>query len=79
MGNKGCYVIKGFIIPVPRAFSCGGQSYLTTDDGVVKSHAGFDAGHNYGKNLNCLWKIEAPLGQYVELVAQSFNVEDDPA
>ena len=52
---------------------------LTQDNGEITSHAGFDNNHNYGKNLNCTWIIQAPVGMYVELVAESFNVEDDPS
>jgi len=64
---------------VSRAYTCGGQDYLTSNNGVVNSHTGLSAGHNYGKNMNCVWRIEAPQGSYVELVAQSFNVEPDSA
>merc|ERR1712179_54446 len=64
---------------VRRSFQCGSQSYFTTNNGVITSHAGFDHGHNYGKNLDCLWTIEAPAGMMVELVAQTFDIESDRA
>ncbi|XP_060603556.1 bone morphogenetic protein 1-like [Ruditapes philippinarum] len=62
-----------------RAYTCGSNDYFTQNNGEIASHAGFDAGHNYGKNLNCIWRIEAPDGMNVELVAKAFNIEDDPA
>ncbi|KAL4240816.1 Low-density lipoprotein receptor-related protein 12 [Mactra antiquata] len=64
---------------VPRTFMCGSKNYFTTDNGIINSHAGFDAGHNYGKNINCEWRIEAPTGMNVELVAKQFNIELDTA
>ncbi|XP_053392700.1 low-density lipoprotein receptor-related protein 12-like [Mercenaria mercenaria] len=61
-----------------KAYTCGSNDHFTQDNGEVASHSGFDAGRNYGKNQNCIWRIEAPVGMNVELVAKSFNVEDTP-
>ncbi|KAH3871069.1 low-density lipoprotein receptor-related protein 12-like [Dreissena polymorpha] len=62
---------------VQRSFQCGNQSYYTSDNGIIRSHAGYDHGHDYGKDLDCLWTIEAPPGKMVQLVANTFNVEGD--
>ena len=71
-------VIKRFdciLFALVLAFNCGNQTYLTQPTGEIKSHAGYDAGHNYGRNLDCSWTIAAPPGKFVELVAEDFTLE----
>ena len=58
-----------------RNLDCGLPGVLTAPNGVIKSHAGFDVGHNYGKSLHCVWHIQAPVGMKVELIEDSFDVE----
>ena len=58
-----------------RDYLCGTAQYYNSPNGTIKSHAGFDAGHNYGKNMHCTWVIEAQPGWKVELVADSFDVQ----
>ncbi|KAH3749499.1 hypothetical protein DPMN_183997 [Dreissena polymorpha] len=60
---------------VPISYQCGNQSFFTTDNGIIRSHSGYDVGHDYGKNLDCVWTIEAPEGKFVELVANTFHLE----
>ncbi|KAH3738368.1 hypothetical protein DPMN_045002 [Dreissena polymorpha] len=62
-----------------RAIECGSQLFLTDNNGQFSSHTGMNNGHNYGKNLNCIWRVQAPEGLKVELVAKSFNLESDPS
>ncbi|KAH3873470.1 membrane frizzled-related protein-like [Dreissena polymorpha] len=64
---------------VDRAVECGSQLFLTTNFGQISSHGGFNNSHNYGKNMNCIWRVQAPEGQNVELVAKDFDVEADPS
>ena len=74
-------MMRLFFILFSRSFSarrnldCGLPGVLTAPTGVIKSHAGFDAGHNYGKGLHCVWHIQAPAGLKVELMEDSFDVE----
>ena len=56
-------------------YQCGPQSLYTTDRGEIKSHVGYDLGHNYGRNLDCTWVIQAPPGKYVEVTAETFTLE----
>ena len=58
-----------------HAFQCGPRTLYTQDRGVIKSHVGYDAGHQYGKNLDCVWTIEAPPGKFVQITAEDFNLE----
>ncbi|XP_052280310.1 low-density lipoprotein receptor-related protein 12-like isoform X2 [Dreissena polymorpha] len=60
---------------VPQSHQCGNQSFFTADNGIIRSHSGYDVGHDYGKNLDCVWTIEAPEGKFVELVANTFHLE----
>ncbi|XP_052282982.1 low-density lipoprotein receptor-related protein 12-like [Dreissena polymorpha] len=60
---------------VPRSHQCGNQSFFTAENGIIRSHAGYDVGHDYGKNWDCVWTIEAPEGKFVELVANTFHLE----
>ncbi|KAH3883688.1 cubilin-like [Dreissena polymorpha] len=59
---------------VPRSYQCGNQSYFTADYGIIRSHSGYDVGHDYGKNLDCVWTIAAPEGKFVFLVATTFQL-----
>ena len=45
--------------------------------GEIVSHLGYLGGFNYGKNLDCIWRIEAPDGLHVQLVAETFSLEPD--
>ena len=58
-----------------HTYQCGSGSYFTAPSGVIKSHTGFDVGHNYGKNVRCIWTIEAPAGKHVEIIPDTFDVE----
>ena len=62
-------------VSVRRDFLCGSAAYYNSPNGTIKSHTGFDAGHNYGKGMKCTWVIEAQPGWKVELVADSFDVQ----
>ena len=59
---------------VKRDLRCGSNTPLTQNGGEIISHAGYEFGHHYGKNLNCSWTIMAPAGHYVELLAENFTV-----
>lgn len=59
-----------------REFLCGDQAYYDQDDGEIVSHAGYHVGDGYGKYLNCVWRIEAPDGLNVELVPDTFSLQD---
>lgn len=54
---------------------CGIEQPFTAPSGIIKSHAGIDQGHNYGKSMRCTWHIEAPVGWYVELSADTFELD----
>ena len=56
---------------------CADQDYLTANNGEIISHSGYNVGHNYGKNQDCVWKVEAPEGLLVQLDAISFDLESD--
>lgn len=58
------------------AFLCGDQEYYSTDNGEIVSHAGFHVGDDYGKYLNCIWHVEAPEGMYVQLIAETFHLQN---
>ncbi|XP_052777589.1 membrane frizzled-related protein-like [Mya arenaria] len=59
-----------------RSFQCGSQAFFNTDNGTISSHSGIDHGHNYGKDLDCVWTIEAPKGKMVELTSLMFDIEN---
>ena len=70
------FVLAQFGIYVSAfAFRCGPVTYFTHDRGTIKSHVGYDAGHNYGRNLDCMWTIEGPPARYVNLIAEDFTLE----
>ncbi|XP_052282981.1 cubilin-like isoform X2 [Dreissena polymorpha] len=69
------YVAVATASIVSRSYQCGNQSYFTADNGIIRSHSGYDVGHDYGKNLDCVWTIEAPEGKFVQLVANAFHLE----
>ena len=54
---------------------CGGQDYFNSDNGTLLSHLGYNAGRIYGKNLNCVWTIEAPVDMMVTLYAEAFELD----
>lgn len=54
---------------------CGVEHAFTAPSGIINSHAGIDQGHHYGKGMRCTWHIEAPAGWYVELVADTFELD----
>ncbi|XP_052280124.1 tolloid-like protein 1 [Dreissena polymorpha] len=60
---------------VPRSNQCGNQSYFTAENGIIRSNSGYYLGIDYGTNLDCVWTIEAPEGQMVALMANTFHVE----
>jgi len=60
-----------------RDFCGGGDNYLTQNNAVISSHTGIANNHTYGRNMDCTWKIEAPEGMLVELVATMFDLEAD--
>lgn len=62
-------------IRVRRDYSCGSAQYYNSSSGTIKSHGGYDAGHNYGKDMHCTWTIEAPTGWRVELTAEAFDLQ----
>lgn len=62
--------------PAPRAFLCGDQAYYTNDTGEIVSHAGYHVGDDYGKYLNCIWTVEASAGMNVQLMPETFALQD---
>lgn len=68
------FVTICFSLAVKGDLRCGSNTLLTQNNGEIISHAGYEFGHNYGKNLNCTWTMQAPAGQFVELVAENFSV-----
>ncbi|KAJ8318614.1 hypothetical protein KUTeg_003705 [Tegillarca granosa] len=57
---------------------CGSPGYLTTNYGTILSHQGFGHYHSmYQNNLDCTWRIQAPLGKNVRLNSDAFTLEDD--
>lgn len=58
-----------------RSFVCGGHDYFSEDHGEIVSHLGFESGRIYGKNLNCVWTIEAPIDMMVLLYAEAFSLD----
>ena len=50
-----------------------------SNNGEIISHAGYRHGNLYGKNLYCVWQIQAPEGMNVEIMTETFllqNVSD---
>ena len=74
-GYKAFISAQFFYISVRRDYSCGSAQYYNSSSGTIKSHGGYDAGHNYGKNMHCTWRIEAPPGWKVLLTAEAFDVQ----
>lgn len=67
-----------FLFPkAKRAFECGGQAHYIAASGEIVSHLGFNEGRVYGKNMDCIWTIEAPPGQMVVLYEEEFDLEGD--
>ena len=64
-------------VTVRRQPTCGDQDYLTDNNGEIISHSGYNVGHNYGKNQDCVWKVEAPEGLNVQLTPITFDLESD--
>ena len=62
-------------ITVNNNFGCGQPTRFTAPNGTIYSHLGYNVGHHYGKNIRCIWTIEAPAGWFVELVAEGFEIE----
>lgn len=60
---------------VNNNFGCGQPTRFTAPNGTIYSHLGYNVGHHYGKNIRCIWTIEAPAGWFVELVAEGFEIE----
>ena len=58
-----------------RAFLCGDQAYYTNDTGEIVSHTGYHVGDYYGKYLNCIWTVEAPMGLVVEVIPDTFSLQ----
>lgn len=56
---------------------CGGQDFFTENNGEILSHVGYTYGHYYGKNINCMWTVEAPEGMMVELIPIDFHLSND--
>lgn len=56
-------------------FGCGNQTYFNDSGGEIVSHTGYYLGENYGKNLNCIWRIEAPENMIVVLYAETFDLD----
>ena len=63
-----------FLSLVSGVDDCGPHTVYTAPSGTIVSHAGIDFGHNYGKNMRCTWHVRAPVGKYVELTAETFEV-----
>jgi len=64
------------IITAEPVHICGDNNYFTEDNGIILSHVGYTYGHYYGKELNCVWRIEAPEGQVVELIPADFHLQN---
>ena len=56
-------------------FVCGNQTYYAERGGEIVSHYGYYFGEYHGKNLNCIWRIEAPEGMMVILYAETFDLD----
>lgn len=57
---------------------CGGR--LSATGSVVRtlySHVGYERGEQYGNNVECVWTIEAPVGQNVRVSFVAFDLESD--
>ena len=52
---------------------CGGRSQLTNPSGVIST---LNYPELYQSNSNCFWRIEAPLGQRVQLDFSRIETED---
>jgi len=57
--------------------NCGGQLHYTANNGHIESHNTYQSGGNYLTDMDCTWVIEAPAGMKVELVAETFHLEQD--
>lgn len=67
--------VEYIVYTAKREYLCGDQDYYGDGNEEIVSHSGYHTGYNYGKNLDCLWRIEAPEGWFVQLIPVHFSLE----
>jgi len=55
---------------------CGIHTRYNDSHGAIVSHAGYGY-HNYGKNYDCVWRLEAPRGMKIVLYAEMMELEPE--